>query len=157
MSRCQKRGEKCSFARLLPFSVRIFPGRASQYCRKICEYLRVTRRWFCPLHAVHDRTAKPAPQQVTARLLTVASLHPCGVVFGDIYRHQRLTLRQRAPVDFSYERHQRRAGSQINGTVSESCGNQNLLIVKDLPVSSFLTARQPPRDRRSRSCAVRSA
>ena len=102
LSRCQKRGEKCSFARLLPFSVGIFPGRASQYCCKICEYPRVTRRWFCPLHAVYGRTASPAPQQVTDRLPTVASFHPSGVVFGDIYRHRRLTSRQRAPLDFSY-------------------------------------------------------
>jgi hypothetical protein len=40
LSRCQKCEEKCSLARLLPFSMRLLPMVESQDCRKIRDYPR---------------------------------------------------------------------------------------------------------------------
>ena len=44
-------------------------------------------------------SASSDPQYTTDRLLRAAILHPGGVVFGEVVRHQRLTLQQRAISD----------------------------------------------------------
>jgi hypothetical protein len=89
MSGCRKVREKCTFARLLPFNIGISAWMIPDFAaisgiyRALGRIARVIRRESMPPN----------------RLLAAASLHPARVVFGDIVRHRRLTLQQRATAD----------------------------------------------------------
>ena len=51
------------------------------------------------LHGAPCHALRIAPEQLADRLLPAASLRPSGIVLGEVLRHGRLTLQQRAAAD----------------------------------------------------------